>query len=1026
MNRSCLLLAGASLSAMSLAAPAIAQTVPTPPANDGKIQTGAGASDQAGDAPSGTTQAAAQGDGTDIVVTAQRRAEALQSVPISVSAFNADALQKQQISNATDLQLSLPNVTFTKTNFTSSSFTIRGIGDLCVGFSCDRATGIHFNDMPLVENRLFETEYFDLERVEVLRGPQGTLYGRNATSGVVNFITARPKIGEWSGNATAEFGNYESRKFTGALNVPVTDFAALRLAGYSLTRGGYTKNLFDGSKIDGRDLYALRGTLRLRPTSGTTVDLIGYIFREDDDRSRIQKQLCARDNTGILGCRPDRLENGTVNANATLAGILTSRQFFTLNSPVLAPLALSDLNGPDTFFGNAINPADLRTVNTDFNPTYKAKETILQARIEQELGQQFSLTLTGGYAKSLVDSRTDYSLTAGSSLANNPGLVNLATLPSLPGAFFPQTGGVNPYQFFTPVAQRFIPNGPAGAACISEPNPQFSGIYGGNVAQCTAAGGEFDRSNSHYRQYSLEGHVDSNFDGPLNFIVGGIYTDGRFTDSNYYVVSSGLDYAAGILGAATTLAQRLGGNATFPQVYLAPPFYDSQVTDFRLKSSGIFGDATFEVSDKFKISGGLRWSHDAKRQVARAPLLKFPAIVGVADANTSPFLAAYDADPAVAGSQVFAIGKVSFSRLTGRLVLDYQLTRNNLVYASYSRGYKAGGLNPPIDPTFNISPTFAPEAINAFEVGTKNTLFGGVLRLNASAFYYDYKGLQLSRIVARTSVNDNTDAQIYGVEVEGVLRPTNDLLLNFSGSYLKSKIKGLSLVDPRDPSGGRADAVIIKNLTDGSNCAVVPTTTLPAGAAAGLVGAFNAGVNAATGNNLAAPVPVPGTNATGAYSICYGAGSLSDTIANPPAALRAAFGVATGPLPFTVTEGVAINVNGNELPQSPNWKFSAGAQYTARLGRWTLVPRADIAYTGRYYARSFNNPIDRIDAFTVINAQVQLNAPGDRWNVRAFVQNLTNSDAVTGLYTGDQSSGIYTNVFTLEPRRYGVSVGVKF
>ena len=363
---------------------------------------------------------------------------------------------------------------------------------------------------------------------------------------------------------------------------------------------------------------------------------------------------------------------------------------------------------------------------------------------------------------------------------------SLAFNASLPGFFFP--GGSNP---FTPIAQAFIPNGPGGAACISEANLQYSGIYGGNVNQCTAAGGEYDRSQSHYRQKSIEAHLDSNFDGPFNFIVGGIYTDGRFTDSNYYVVSSGLDYAAGILGAATTLGQRAGGNTAFPQVYLAPPFFNSEVKDFRLKSTGLFGDASFEVNDKLKLTAGLRWSKDEKSQVARAPILSFPAITGISDANSSPFILAYDADPATAGAQTYARGKVSFSRLTGRAVVDYQVGRNNLVYLSYSRGYKAGGLNPPIDPAFNISPTFKPETINAYEIGTKNTFFDGLLRLNASAFYYDYKGLQLSRIVGRTSVNDNTDASIYGVEVEGVLRPSQDFLLNFSGSYLKSKIKGL-------------------------------------------------------------------------------------------------------------------------------------------------------------------------------------------------------------------------------------------
>src|SRR3546814_9800282 len=103
-------------------------------------------------------------------------------------------LFRSQIENASDLQLTLPNVSFSKGNFTSASFTIRGVGDLCVGVTCDAATAIHVNGSPLFGTRLFETEYFDLERIEVLRGPQGTLFGRNATSGVVNVVTAKPKL----------------------------------------------------------------------------------------------------------------------------------------------------------------------------------------------------------------------------------------------------------------------------------------------------------------------------------------------------------------------------------------------------------------------------------------------------------------------------------------------------------------------------------------------------------------------------------------------------------------------------------------------------------------------------------------------------------------------------------------------------------------------------------------------------------------------------------------------------------------
>jgi outer membrane receptor protein involved in Fe transport len=962
---------------------------------------------------SGTTETAESGHGTDIIVTAQRRAESLQDVPIAVSAFSGEALERLQIENASDLQQSLPNVTYTKTNFTSSSFTIRGIGDLCAGFSCDSATGIHVNDMPLTSTRLFETEYFDLERVEVLRGPQGTLYGRNATSGVVNFITARPNLNAFQGSVSAEYGNFDSMRVTGMINVPISDFAGIRVAGYWLNRDGFTHNTFDDSRIDGRDLYALRASVRIQPSSSTTVDLIGYRFRENDNRSRIQKQLCARDNTGILGCRPDQLAFETVNGNATLAGILTSREFFRINSPALTNFGLGSLYGPDNFFGGVVNPADLRTVRSDFSPTYFAEETHLMARIEQEIGETLNLTVTGGWAQQEVDSRTDYNLVAGNSLANNPGLQVLMATAGAPGVLFP--GGVNPY---VQARNALIPNGPAGSVCTSETNLNYTGIFGGFVNRCSAGSTDYDRSQSHSRQYSLEAHLTSDFDGPLNFLIGGIYLDSEYTDSNYYVASFGLDYAAGILGAGTALGQRASGNVTFPNVFMAPPFYNSEVNLYSLKSYGLFGEVYFDVSDRLRVTGGLRYSNDEKRQISRVPLLSFPVPYGVTDANQSPFLGSFDADPAIAGNQAYNDARAGFEELTGRFVVDYDVTPDNLVYASYSRGYKSGGFNPPTNPSFAVPATFDAEIINAFEIGSRNSFADGRVRLNLSAFYYDYNGLQLSRIVARTSVNDNTDAQIYGAEAEAVFRPTRNLMINLSGSYLHTRITDLQLSDPRDVSGGRSDTVIIKDVTNASNCAVVPNTAGNALGANTLVTAFNGALG------LAGPVPVPGTNTTGAFSVCD---ALAATIANPSAPLRGLFATPSGPLPFTVTQGVPYDLSGNELPQAPRWKFSAGIQYTIRLrSGLTIVPRADFSYTGNFWARSFNKSVDRIDGYEVINAQIQINGTDERWFARAFVQNLTGNDAITGQYVADQSTGLFTNVFTLEPRRYGVAVGVRF
>jgi outer membrane receptor protein involved in Fe transport len=124
----------------------------------------------------------------EVVVTAQRTEESLQEVPIAVSAFSGEMLEDKQILSPSDLQLNTPNVSFTATNFGGSSFSIRGIGRLVIAGSGENGVSIHQNQIAVPTN-LPAAEFYDLERVEVLRGPQGTLFGRNATGGAVNMVT---------------------------------------------------------------------------------------------------------------------------------------------------------------------------------------------------------------------------------------------------------------------------------------------------------------------------------------------------------------------------------------------------------------------------------------------------------------------------------------------------------------------------------------------------------------------------------------------------------------------------------------------------------------------------------------------------------------------------------------------------------------------------------------------------------------------------------------------------------------------
>ena len=112
------------------------------------------------------------------------------------------------------------------------------------------------------------------------------------------------------------------------VNLPLGETIGVRVAGFYLNRDGYTNNLFDGRRIDDRDVYAVRGTLRFEPTDTTTIDLLASYSREDDNRLRIQKQQCQRDPTGVLGCLNGRRDFGTVNGNATFFSTLTSRELF--------------------------------------------------------------------------------------------------------------------------------------------------------------------------------------------------------------------------------------------------------------------------------------------------------------------------------------------------------------------------------------------------------------------------------------------------------------------------------------------------------------------------------------------------------------------------------------------------------------------------------------------------------------------------------------------------------------------------
>lgn len=605
--------------------------------------------------------------------------------------------------------------------------------------------------------------------------------------------------------------------------------------------------------------------------------------------------------------------------------------------------------------------------------------------------------MTGFYHETSVDSGQDYNLGVQNRALIQPTLNNLAAVAA---------GGLGPIpaSYFAPIAAALIPNGPNGVVCTSLPEETGLGSYGG-FKRCSQEPVAYDRSTQKTRDWSVEGIVSSDFDGMFNFLLGGVYVDGKVTDGDYYVNAFAIDYITGILGSIGAF-----GGARAPE-FSATPFFRNATAEFRLKSYGIFGEAYFDFSDRLKLTLGLRYNNDKKYVRSRSTLASFAVpYTQTGSAFDAPRYALYDADPVTAGIQPYAVRNKSFNEWTGRAVLDYKINDDSLVYLSYSRGYKSGGFNPPVQvPGLTVPDSFVPEQIDAFEIGSKNSFADGAFMLNLTGFYYKYKGLQLSRIVARTSINDNVDADIWGLEAEAIIRPDPDWTINLGASYLNTKVTSTTpFINQRDPSGGDPNTVIIKDIQGAFNCVVRAN----AGGAAVAQG-FVTAVNGALG--LQGPAPFPSDAnlgaSTGAFSLC---------------SVLTAQAATTGGA-ISVLDGIGVSIKGNDLPQAPVVKFSAGIQKIFGFQNgMSLVPRLDLTYTGESYGNIFNGRINKVEGYTQANAQIQLNGADDRWYVRGFVQNIMDNDSTTGLYLTDQSSGLFTNIFTLEPRRYGIAAGIKF
>jgi len=1009
-----------------------------------------------------------------VVVTSSKIKGDIQTVPIAITALSQEQLTSRQIAGGPDLVKEVPNLTFSKTNFTGYNIEIRGIGTQAISVTTDPAVAVAFNDIPFIRNHFFEQEFYDVSQVEVLRGPQGTLYGRNATAGVVNVISAKP-TDQFEAMLSADWGNYSNRRYEGMVNIPVVDDRLdIRAAAEWTKRDGYSFNAITDAPIDGRDLWSSRVTIAFKPTAKVQTYLVWEHFQEDDDRLRSGKQLCK---TSPL---PQTIDGvpvpapGDSNVSASdiggyfaqgclPTGLYSPDAFEVPNGYTLPYIAAGiyggELNAFIDPYASTTQSRNLRVIESALNPAYKAKNDTLEFNADYNVTPELTFTSQTAYNQDFLWSMEDYN-----------------RFNTQPGLFVYSTD--YPYNLFnsTTFDGNYVCNDGTvsiGAPCAPNPDGSFNGgdrRPGGTFCDpqlgCSDRLVAEDLSEEHAWQFSQEFRLVSNFNGPLNFSVGGNYLHYE-TEENYYVFINALTIfsyqtadEAGLYPSLqpwmpgitdghqcltpTVFTQNFGGFA-FPDpakgggapgidscAYIDPNpigklndaghnYFLSQ-NPYVLNSYAGFGEAYYQVAPALKLTGGLRWTDDKKHFV------NIPSEV-VTNGYGYGSTGAVDQE---------------WNQLTGRFTADWtpklDFTDQTLVYGSYAHGYKAGGANPPGavldvyeagtigEPVHPL--TFRPEFIDAYELGTKNTLFDGALTLNGDVFFYNYKDYQISEIVDRTSINLNFDATVRGAELESTWEPLPGLKFNFAGGYEDTLVgNGQSSIDLIDRTAGTPGWMVIKPfISQASNC-ILPTYVVAAAIQYGIINAdadspgsilqacgtaYNIGVDPITDLPFDTSGPPTERCVSGSIDPFKPCSDIE------PISGYAGFDPSTAP---NNGEGFAKDLGGNQLPNAPHFTVSLSGEYTLPVSEdWAATVHSDFYWQSQSFARIFNDrPYDKIRGYSTTNIALILTSASG-WQVIGYVKNIFDKTAITGDFLNSDDSGLTTNVFLTDPRLFGVRV----
>jgi len=901
------------------------------------------------DAPADT--ATDDSDNTPIIVTAQGRAQLLSDVPVAISAVSAETLQNSGANDIRQLNQVAPSLLVSSTGSEANgSARIRGIGTVGDNPGLESSVPVFIDGVYRSRSGIGLNELGEIDRVEVQRGPQGTLGGRNSSAGLISIYSKKPSF-EFGATGEVTYGNYDYWRLGGSVTGPISDTLAARIDGIWVKRDGFLKDATNNTDVNDRDRYFVRGQLLFEPTDALSIRLIA------DYTSRDEK--C---------CGATYIDN---SVNPYIGN---------LNNPS-TPLSSGGLPQPNG--NNIINVLrDLGQPLAAFNQGYSRNISVSPGRSFDGKTKDYGFS-----------GQIDYDLGG-------------ATITSITGYREYRSGQAGDLDY--------------GAVDILYRAPS-------------------DDAYRQFHTFTQELRVQGEaFDGKLDWLVGGFYANEKLTvrDNLRFGTQYGRFAACRLIsgGALAALysptsagcvaARPAAFGAASPAIYAALDQLDSisdrgSINDrYNQKDTNwaLFTHNIVHITDKLDLTLGVRYTHD-KKKFSAAFTNDNQACVNVQNLVggflTVPALAAVSGGLvglSCQGNSTAELNGVSINdsrsedEWTGTAILSYKPVDDLMVYASFARGYKAGGFNldrsalkNPIQVVNGVPTTtfaavggaqalvgnlqFDPELVNSYELGAKYST--GPFGLGLTLFRSDFKNFQLN---------------------------------TFNGSvFLVQTVNGCS----SDLNGGDRDQ---------SKFATAPN--------------FNAGA--------------AGTGACPADDVGYGVrteGFELEASLVPSRDFRMTAGLTYANTKYRSNlvgnkSGAPLDqalrlLPGNNLSNAPELVATGSVTWTPEIGSGGLTGLVyiDGRMTSDYNTGSDLFPQKEQNGYAIFNARIGVRGPDEKWGIEFWGQNIFNKQysqvafnspfqegGVSGAFADPQYPGgrqIFSQ-FLAEPRTYGVTLRGKF